>query len=122
MIEPIEEMPEGSVGLRASGEVTADDYEEVLEPALRAAVEAGEIRFLYLIEGGFKMDPGAMLQDAKTGFGIGLSHVSAWRRTAIVTDIDWVKKAMHMFAWMMPGDFEVFPASQLETAKSWVGE
>jgi hypothetical protein len=34
MIERIEEMPARTVGLRASGKLSKEDYREVLEPAL----------------------------------------------------------------------------------------
>ena len=33
MIERIEEMPAGKMGLRASGKLTREDYRDVLEPA-----------------------------------------------------------------------------------------
>jgi hypothetical protein len=46
MIERIEDMPAGTVGLRASGKLTRDDYRQVLEPALNEGVEAGELRLL----------------------------------------------------------------------------
>ena len=39
MIERIEGMPPGTVGLRASGKLSKADYTEVLEPALREGSE-----------------------------------------------------------------------------------
>ena len=47
MIKPISDMPDGTIGFRAHGAVTRDDYRDVLEPAMRAAAETGEIRMLY---------------------------------------------------------------------------
>lgn len=120
MIERIEGMPEGTVGFRASGEVSAEDYRAVLEPALREAAEAGEIRMLYAVDSEFSMDLGAMAQDAKVGLGLGVGHHSAWRRTALVTDVEWVRRAIHLFAWMAPGEVRVFPAAEVEGAKAWV--
>ena len=38
MIERIGDMPEGTVGFRANGKVTADDYKQVLEPGLLEAI------------------------------------------------------------------------------------
>jgi hypothetical protein len=108
MIETIEEMPAGTIGFHASGEITADDYRGVLEPALREAAESGEIRMLYLIDPEFSMHAGAMAQDAKTGLGLGIGHHSAWKRSAVVTDVEWVRRAMHLFAWMAPGELRVF--------------
>jgi hypothetical protein len=120
MIKPISDMPDGTIGFRAHGAVTRDDYRDVLEPAMRAAAETGEIRMLYELAPGFELKAGAMLEDAKTGLGLDIGHHSAWKRTAVVTDADWVANAMDMFAWMAPGDVRVFRLSELETAKRWV--
>lgn len=120
MIELIADMPAGTVGFHASGEVSAEDYRLVLEPALREAAETGEIRMLYALDTGLEMKVGAAFQDAWTGLALGIRHHSAWKRSAIVTDIEWIVKAMQAFAWMVPGELRVFPAAALDEAKSWV--
>lgn len=120
MIEPIAEAPSGVVALRASGEVTAEDYRTVLEPALRDASESGEIRFLYVIEDGFKMTAGAMAEDARMGLGVAMRHHSAWKRMAVVSDVEWIEKALHAFAWAIPGDFKAFGTAELDAALDWV--
>ena len=56
-------MPKGTVGLRASGKLTADEYREALEPAL---------------------------------------------------------KEVRLFAWLMPGELEIYPLEGLEEARTWV--
>lgn len=68
MVERIDDMPAGTIGFRASGKLSRDDYREVMEPGLRAAAE-------------FKF-----------------------------------------FAWMTPGEVEVFGLDRLEEARSWVAE
>lgn len=120
MVEKIEDMPPGTIGFRASGEVTRDDYRSVLEPALHAAVEAGDVRMLYVVDGGFKMDAGAFREDAKTGLEIGLRHHDAWKRTALVTDVEWVKTAIKLFAFMAPGEVRVWGMDGLDEARDWV--
>jgi len=45
---------------------------------------------------------------------------SAWERSAIVTNTDWVARATRLFAWMIPGEARVFPLAELEVAKAWV--
>jgi hypothetical protein len=47
-------------------------------------------------------------------------HHSAWERSAIVTDTDWIARATRLFAWMIPGEARVFPLAELEVAKAWV--
>ena len=44
MIEPLQEMPDGTIGFRASGRVTREEYREIVLPAMRAATEAGDVR------------------------------------------------------------------------------
>jgi hypothetical protein len=121
MIEPLEGMPPGTIGFRATGRVTRDEYRDVLLPAMRDAAEAGEVRMLFAIGPGFeRFEAGALAEDTKTGLTLGIGHLRSWKRTAIATDADWVAKATHMFAWMAPGELNVYPLDQLEDAKAWV--
>jgi SpoIIAA-like len=120
MVERIEDMPAGTIGFRSSGKLTRDDYRQVMEPALRDAAEAGEIRMLFELADFDGLEPAAWFDDVKLGLGIGVGHHSAWRRSAIVTDIEWVGKAFRLFAWMTPGEIEVFGLDQRDEARSWV--
>jgi hypothetical protein len=45
------------------------------------------VRLLSVLEDDFKMSAGAAGQDAKVGMQLGLGHLSAWKRTAIVTAV-----------------------------------
>jgi hypothetical protein len=47
-------------------------------------------------------------------------HHSAWVRSAIVTDMDWMARATRLFAWMIPGEARVFESAEIESAKAWV--
>ena len=49
MVERIEDMPAGTIGFRASGKLTPEDYREVLVPTLRGAVDSGEVRMLFVL-------------------------------------------------------------------------
>jgi SpoIIAA-like len=121
VIERIEGMPPGTIGFRATGEVTGDEYRETLLPPMREAAESGDVRMVFAIGPGFeKFEAGALVQDAKTGITLGLGHLSSWKRTALVTDVEWIQKALHMFAWMTPGEVRVFEPDELEAAKEWV--
>jgi hypothetical protein len=120
MVEMIEEMPPGTIGFRAVGELTREDYREVLEPALREAVETGDVRMLFVVDDSFEMDAGALLEDAKTGLQLGLGHLSAWKRTAVVTDVGWVQRAIKGFGFMAPGEVKVWGLADLDEARAWV--
>jgi SpoIIAA-like len=120
MIERIEDVPAGVIGLRASGKLTKDDYETVLEPAVKEAVDSGEARVLFVLPDFDGLEPQALLEDVKTGLAVELQNRSAWRRLAFVSGVDWVSTAMRMFAWAMPGELAVYEMNQLDAAKAWV--
>jgi hypothetical protein len=120
MIEKIEEMPAGTIGFKASGKIRRDDYRDVLEPALREAAEAGEIRMLFELTDFDGVEAAAWYEDVKTGLGLGIGHHSAWKRSAIVTNVDWIAKAFHLFAWVTPGEVRVFDLDQEQQARDWV--
>jgi hypothetical protein len=120
MIERIDDMPAGTIGFRANGKLTRDDYRNVLEPVLREAAESGEIRMLFALTDFEGLEPAAWSDDIKTGLGLGFGHHSAWKRSAIVTNVGWVAKAYQMFTWITPGEVRIYGLDQLEEAKKWV--
>lgn len=121
MIEKIEGMPADTVGLRASGKLSREDYRGVLEPVLRKAVDSGELRMVFVLTSFEGLEPGAWIEDVKTGLGAWVRGHSAWKRFALVTDVEWVAKAMRAFAWMAPGEVSVYRLDQQEEAERWVG-
>jgi hypothetical protein len=120
MIGRIEDMPAGTVGLQASGKLSKQDYTEVLEPALREGVGSGELRLMFILTDFQGLEPGAWPEDVKTGLQAWVRDHSAWRRFALVTDVDWVAKAMRLFAWLTPGEVMIFEPGEVERAKTWV--
>ncbi len=113
-------MPEGTIGLQASGKLSVEDYRAVLEPALKEGIESGELRLLFRLTELDGLEPGAWIEDAKTGFRSLVRDHSSWRRFALVTDVDWVANAYRLFAWMTPGEVKIFDLEDLESAKRWV--
>jgi hypothetical protein len=122
MIERIDGMPVGTVGLQASGKLSKDDYTGVLEPALREGVESGELRLLFVLADFDGLEAAAMAEDFKTGLRTWVRDHSAWKRFALVTDVEWVAKAMHMFTWLTPGEVLIRDLDELEEAKAWVAD
>ena len=109
--------PETVIAVRAVGTIEASDYEDVLEPAVEAMItDRGEVRFVYVLGDDFDgYSAGATWEDAKLGIG----HSSKWKRVAMVTDHDWVRHVVGMFAWMVPGDVKTFPVADLQDAIDW---
>lgn len=123
MVRPIAGMPAGTIGFSGSGKLTPDDYTEVLLPPLREAIAGGEpIRLLFWVEPDFDgLGARALWEDVKAEFSLGIRHPSAWKRIAIVSDAEWVRRAGKAFGWLVPGEFRLFPTSELDAAKEWVG-
>jgi hypothetical protein len=121
MVVRLQEMPPGALGFRATGEITREDYADVLVPELHKAIAGGgPLRTLYLIEDLDEIEPSALWADSKLGFDLAVRHHDAWERSAIVTDIPWMAHATKLFAWMIPGEARVFPVAELAQAKAWV--
>jgi hypothetical protein len=120
MIERIDDVPAGVIGVRASGKLTKDEYETVLEPALNEAAESGEARVLFVLPDFDGLEPEAWLEDMKTGLGVELMNRAAWKKLAVVSGVDWIAKAMRLFAWAVPGELAVFEMDELDKAKEWV--
>ena len=118
MIEVLEGLPDGVVGVEAVGEVTADNYETVLIPLFDAArAKAEHVPVLFVAGERFTgFAPGALWDDTKYG----LSHVRGWGRVALVTDIAWMQHATRAFAWLIPSGLRAFPLSQRAEAEAWV--
>lgn len=120
MIALLEGFPDNVVAVRAEGQVTAQDYDKVLIPAVeKGLTRSKKLRFYYEIGPGFAgMDLGAMLKDIGVGFG----HLSQWDRFAVVTDIDWIKHATQLFAFLLPAKTKVFGTARAADAKAWIAD
>lgn len=120
MIERIPGLPGHVLGLRASGKVTSDDYEQVVEPAIEQARAGGrKIRLLVQISPEFEgYTAGAAFDDAK----LGVKHFTAFERCAVVSDVDWINSAVKMFGFAIPCPVKVFRNAELEAARGWIME
>ena len=117
MIEMITDVPNGVVAFEAVGEVSAEDYRDVLDPAMKAALASHDkISVVYVLADRFTGYTGpAMFEDAL----VGTEHWRRWERVAVVTNTDWVRHTVHAFAWMLPGRIHVFSDGQRDAAFAW---
>jgi len=118
MIAKISNLPDNVLGFRASGTITARDYETVLIPAVEAQFAAhGHVRFLYHIGEDFAhFEAGALWDDTK----VGLRHLKGWERVAVVSDVEWIRAAVGFFRLMIPGHVRVFHNRDYADAAKWV--
>jgi len=120
MIEKIPNLPDNVLGFSAKGKVTADDYESVIIPAVEALFSRNhKVRFLYYLGEDFDgFEAGAMWDDAK----LGLKHLTAWERVAVVSDVEWIRGAMRVFGLAIPGHVRLFHNSDLAEAVRWISD
>jgi SpoIIAA-like len=116
MIQELDGLPPGVIGFEASGKLRAEDYRDVVLPALERAASSGEVRFLLVVDDFDGMSGGALWQDLKMGF----EHLRSWKRIALVTDITWMTHVTQLFGWMTPGEMRTFPVAEREAALTWV--
>jgi hypothetical protein len=121
VIEPIADMPPGTLGFRAAGELDVEEYKRVLLPALEAAVGAGRVRLLFQIGPDFeRFDAATVWADLRSSVDLGIRHSAAWERFAMATDVDWIARTTPLFAWAVPGELRVFRFGESEAAKAWL--
>jgi hypothetical protein len=115
MIKEMSDMPSGVIGFESSGKIRAEDYRDVVLPALERAAAAGEVRFVIVMRDFDGMSGGALWQDLR----VGVEHFRAWKRIALVTDIEWMKQMTLLFGWMTPGEVKIFPLARQAEAIEW---
>jgi len=118
MIERMTNVPTGVLAFTAHGTVTADDYRDLLVPALEQALErTDKVPFLYhFAEDAEGFEAAALWEDAK----VGMHHMTSFERIAVVTDKAWLKNATKALGFLMPCPIRVFENAALDEAKVWV--
>ena len=120
MLRRMDEMPAGTIGFEAIGEVEDDDWEQAVEPILRAEIADGrKIRLLYLL-GPQAREVECKAMTADTGFRA--RYATSFDRVAVVSDEDWMRPAMRALSFLLPGKARAFPVHELAAAKSWLAE
>lgn len=117
-LQPIPDLPAATIGFRAVGTVTAEDYTTVLDPAIESALEHEQpVNLVYVLGPDFdRYSLEALWQDAK------LVRVprSAWGRVALVTDHRALGEALHLFRFLLPAEVRVFPTAAESDALAWI--
>ena len=118
MLRKMTDMPGGTIGFEAVGEVEDDDWEETVEPVLRREIAEGRnVRLLYLIGAGAREVEGdAMSADA----GFRVRHATSYERVAVVSDEDWMRPALRALSFLLPGKARGFRVRDLAEAKAWL--
>jgi hypothetical protein len=119
MLQRMMNMPAGTIGFEAIGEVEDDDWERTVEPVLRREIADGRhIRLLYLLGPGAQAVEGGAIR-ADTGFRA--RHATSFDCVAVVSDEDWMRPLIRALSFMLPGKARGFHVRELAAAKAWLG-
>lgn len=118
MITHLKELPETMVGFRAEGEITKEDFDNVVMPAVKKAVERNdELNYMLELDTSIKnFTIGAWVKDA----ALGIINLSKWHRVAIITEDTGIIKFTKLFSFAMPGEFKGFKPEDKQQAITWV--
>jgi hypothetical protein len=122
VIEPITDMPGGTIGFRIGGDLTDVDYREVLSPALKAAAGAGDVRLLLAAEKGFDLGRlKSRFEELRSDPELDLGHGKDWKRVAVVADANFIyRAAFPALSRVVPVDVKLFGIDDEDAAKAWV--
>jgi SpoIIAA-like len=105
------------------GLLTKADYETVLIPDIEDKLKRHKKLRAYTEMapdfGG--IEPGALWDDTKLGFG----HLLDWERIALVTDVEWMHRAVKVYrilGFLIPGEVRALPAAEAVRARAWIVE
>ena len=86
MFNEISDLPPRVIGFEVAGKLVVEDYRDILLPAIEKAARSGEVRIVIVMPEFDGLTGGALWQDLK----MGVEHWGAWKRIALVTDIEWM--------------------------------
>jgi hypothetical protein len=116
------ESPATVLAVEVVGKLGKDDYQNVIVPELTAMLDAhGEMRCVFVFGDEYTgLTVGGTVEDSKLYFSE-LSHgdLSKWKRCAVVTSHDWLRHAISVFSFMIPGEVQCFSPSQVQAAVDW---
>ncbi|WP_299789108.1 STAS/SEC14 domain-containing protein [uncultured Shewanella sp.] len=120
MLELLSGFDHDTVAIRASGVVTADDYDQHLLPVIEEKLkDHASIKLWYEFDERFEgISVGTLWDDAK----LGLFHLTDFYRVAFITDSRMVSGMAHALAYMIPCPVRVFERSDLGLAVQWLKE
>jgi len=120
MIEILHDAPQDVLTISATGQVTADDYKNVLIPAVERHIRRyGHVPILCIVGPKFEgISAGAAWEDLK----FGVSHWSDMGRLAVVSDVGWIRDSALLISPFFHAPVRVFAYADLDSARQWLAE
>lgn len=120
MIEVIHGLPAYVTAFRATGAVTRDDYQKIINPLVKSVATAfGKVNYMLVLNTSLThYTTGAWVEDAL----LGMRYFTKWKKLAIVTEKDEIKKFTNTFGKLIPPETKGFKMEDLSTAKQWISD
>jgi hypothetical protein len=120
MIEVLADFPDAVLAVKAGERVTADDYRDVLTPAVEDRLSRhAKLRLLYVLGPEFRrFTTTALWDDGRLGF----HHLQDFDRIAVVTDVDWLARLARQSAKTLRLEICHYPNAELPAARNWICE
>ena len=120
MMTLLEGYADNVLALEASGTISADDYTEVLLPALHERLaHHRQLRLVYRFKEDFDgFTAGAAWEDSK----VGMHHFLNFERIALVTDMEWLRRTLRGFSFALPGEVRIYSLAEMDAASAWAQE
>jgi hypothetical protein len=120
MFRQMFDMPRGTVGFEAVGDIDDDDFEDVVEPVLRRQIADGhKLRLLYVLGPQLREYDGEAAQEE---LKFAARHATAYERVGVVSDESWLRPALRLLSVLVPGEIRGFPVADLADARRWVAD
>jgi hypothetical protein len=117
VITMLDNLPDAVLGVEVSGDITRDDYTQILLPAIDQHREAhGKVRLLYVLDDEHDFTSGALWEDEK----LLDRHPFSFAKIAIATNAKGIRGLVKTFGWMIPGDVKLFTRDEIDQARSWI--
>ncbi len=117
MLEIMSESQANILGVKATGELTRQELQEVLVPRLKAIIgEHGGVRVLFCLDKDVKGWDLAALEHA----GFGRNDLQAFQRVAVVGASWQIKMEMKILALLLCGGVRNFSRAELQEAWTWI--
>lgn len=120
LIYYLQTLPSNMVGFKAIGEITENDFTQIILPKVKQLIEkTDKLNYLLMLETSLKkFTIGAWMKDSM----MGIKYLSKWNRATIVSDVAAIRNFTNFFSYLMPRAFKGFEHSDLQKAIDWVSE
>ncbi|MGH7556493.1 MAG: STAS/SEC14 domain-containing protein [Gemmatimonadota bacterium] len=116
MIEILDKSHGPVIGIRASGKISGEEFDPVLERLERVVAEHGKVRLLVHVERLGTFSPGAFRDDAR----FSIEHAKDVERVAVVADGFLFGPYIKTASKLVPGEVRRFKSKELDEAWEWI--